>query len=100
MSGLCGCDPETTAVLDGCTELCNFNLEVTVSSPNGNNRYIYTDILVTVGSRSKKDHFNINQEWNPILLEGWSKTILHTVESKLFHLLIWKSLSADTFLQG
>ena len=97
MPGLWGCDPYTISVLDGCPELHNFILEVTLPSPSSNHRCLNTDILVTDGNRSKNGHFNINQEWNPHLLEGWSRTLLHTVECILSHLLISKSLSADTF---
>lgn len=86
-----------TVVFDGCTELQNFNLEVTLSSSNGNYGYLNTDIPVTDGNRPKKDNFNINQEWNPWLLEDWSRILLHNVECKLFHLIISKSLPASIF---
>lgn len=57
----------------------------------------HTDIPVTDGNRPKKDNFNINQEWNPWQLEDWSRILLHTVECKLFYLIISKSLSASVF---
>lgn len=95
LSELQGCEPWVTVVFDGCTELQNFNLEVTLPSSNGNDGYLNTDIPVTDSNRPKKDNFNINQEWNPWLLEDWSRILLHTVECKLFHLIISESLSAS-----
>lgn len=66
-------------VFDGCTELQNFSWEGTLPNSSGNDGYLNTDIPVTDGNRPKKDNFNINQEWNPWLLEyrvGFFSTVL------------------------
>lgn len=60
LSELQGCEPHMTAVFDRCTELQNFNLEVTLPSSNANDGYLNTDIPVTDGNRPKEYNFNTN----------------------------------------
>lgn len=78
LSELRGSEPHVTAALDGCTELQNFHLEVTVNSSNGNDGHLNTNIPVADGNRPRRS-VAINQAWNPWLLEDWSRILLHTV---------------------